>query len=48
MEYGFIDEDSFGCRKLIFSFWKKVIVEYVVNFFVLGSYILQELVPVTF
>jgi hypothetical protein len=47
MECGFID-DSFGCRKLIFKFCNKVIVEYLVNFFILGSCMLQQLVPVTF
>jgi hypothetical protein len=42
MECGFID-DSYGCIKLIFKFWKEVIVEYL-----LGSCMLQQFVPVTF
>jgi hypothetical protein len=45
MECDFITEDNFGCKNfVVFKSWKKVRAKCVVNFSVLGSYMLQQLV----
>jgi hypothetical protein len=42
MEYGFITDENVDCK-----YRKEVTVERVKNFIILGSFILQQLVPVT-
>jgi hypothetical protein len=49
MECGLITEDSFGCKIFVHLMSsKEVTAEHAGNFFVLGSYMLQQLAPVSF